>query len=104
MRLLPDMSCFGLELKLKFETLKVKTSLTDTFGGQTAVRSTGRAGLFVQGGVFKHHLTGKLFGTSQNCSFKRGVRLTKVFVRRGSTVHVYNVVKGSCVIDFKTRV
>ena len=66
--------------------LKVKTSLTDTFGGQTAVRSTGRARLFVKGGVFIQHLIGKLFGTDQNCSFKRGVRLTRVFVRRGSTV------------------
>ena len=27
-----------------------------------------------------------MFGTGQNCSFKRGVRLTRVFVRRGSTV------------------
>ena len=43
--------------------------------------------MFVQGGVFKQDLTGKLFGTGQNCSFKRGVRLTRVFVRRGSTVY-----------------
>ena len=77
--LIPSLSCFGLELK-------VKTSLTDTFGGQTAVRWAGRARLFAQGGVFKQDLTGKMFGTSQNCSFKRGVRLSRVFVRRGSTV------------------
>ncbi len=37
-------------------------------------------------GVFKHDLTGKMFGTGQNCSFKWGVRLSRVFVRRGSTV------------------
>ena len=66
--------------------IKVKTSPTDTFGGQTAVRWTGRARLSVQRGVFKHDLEGKLFGTGQNRSFKRGVRLTRVFVRRGSTV------------------
>ncbi len=84
------MSCFGhgVETEVRHShTLKVKTSLTDTFGGQTAVRSTGRARLLAQGGVFKHDLTGKLFGTGQNRSFKRGVRLTRVFVRQGSTVH-----------------
>ncbi len=63
-----------------------KTSLPNTFGGQTAVRSTGSVRLFVQSGVFKHDLTEKVFGTAQNCSFKRGVRLIRVFVRRGSTV------------------
>ena len=81
-----------MELELKFDnTLKVKTSLTDTLGGQTAVRLAGRARLFVPGGVFKQLLTGKLFGTGQNCSFKRGVRPTRVFVRRGSTVSTYGV-------------
>ncbi len=68
------------------DIIQVKTSHTDTFGGQTAVRSTGRARLSAQGGVFKQDLTGKLLGTGQNCSFKRGVRLVRVFVRRGSTV------------------
>ena len=66
--------------------LKVKTSHANTFGGQTAVRSTGRLRLSVKRGVFKHDLEGKLFGTGQSCSFKWGVRLTRVFVRRGSTV------------------
>ena len=66
--------------------LQVKTSQADTFRGQTAVCSTGRARLFAQGGVFKQDLTGKMFGTGQNCSFKWGVRLSRVFVRRGSTV------------------
>ena len=71
---------------------KVKTSHTDTFGGHTAVRSTGRARLFVQRGDFKQVLTGKMFGTGQNRSFKRGVRLSRVFVRRGSTVHVFHII------------
>ncbi len=31
-------------------------------------------------------LTGKKFGTDQTCSLKRSVRLTRVFVGRGSTV------------------
>ncbi len=52
-----------------------------------AVRSTGRARLFVQREVFKQALMGNMFGTSQNRSFKRGVRLSRVFVRRGSTVY-----------------
>ena len=34
------------------DLLKVKTSPTDTFGGQTAVRWAGRSGLFAQRGVF----------------------------------------------------
>ncbi len=67
------------------ELAKVKTSLTDSFGGQTAVRWAGRARLFAQRGVFIQCLIGKVFGTGQNRSFKRGVRLTSVFVRRGST-------------------
>ncbi len=66
--------------------MKVKTSHTDTFGGEKAVRWAGRARLFVQGGVFKQDLTEEMNGTGENCSFKRGVRLTRVFVRRGSTV------------------
>ncbi len=96
MRLLPDMSCFGLELNFKLwikltvtaqqRTGREKTSHTDTFGGQMTVRWAGRARLLAQGGVFKHDLTGKLFGTGQNRSFKRGVRPTRVFVKRGSTV------------------
>ncbi len=73
---------------MKGETeLKVKTSLTDTLGGQTAVRWAGRAGLFVKGGVFKHDLIEKMLGTGQNRSFNRGVRPARVFVRRGSTVY-----------------
>ncbi len=32
--------------------------------------------------------TGNLFGTGLDCSFKGGVRLTRVFVRRGSTVFI----------------
>ncbi len=65
-----------------------KTPRTDGFGGQRTVRWTGRARLFAQGEVFKHECTGKLFGTGQSCSFKRGVRPTRVFVRRGSTVYI----------------
>ncbi len=42
--------------------------------------------VFVGGGVFKHDCTGKMFGTGQNRSVKWGVRLARVFVRRGSTV------------------
>ncbi len=64
----------------------IKTPRTDRFGGQRAVRWTGRERLFAQGEVFKHELTEFLFGTGQNRSFKWGVRLTRVFVRRGSTV------------------
>ncbi len=41
--------------------------------------------------VFKHDLTGKLYGTGQNRSFKWGLRLSRVFVGRGSTVHVYYI-------------
>ena len=53
----------------------------------TNVRSLNReARLFVIRGVFKHVLTGKMNGTGQNRSLKRGVRLSRVFVRRGSTV------------------
>ena len=48
---------------------------------------TGRTRLFAQGEVFKHELTEKMFGTGQNRSVKRGVRLSRVFVRRGSTVY-----------------
>ncbi len=70
---------------------KVKTSHTDTFGGQTAVRLTGRARLCTQKGVFKQDLTGKMFGTGQNHSFKWGVRLSRVFIRRGSTVYGKNI-------------
>ncbi len=51
------------------------------------VRSfTGDPSEFVVGEVFTHKLTGKMFGTGQNRSFKWGVRLTRVFVRRGPTV------------------
>ncbi len=64
----------------------VKASLADTFGGQRIVRWAGSAGLFAQRGVFVLNLTGKMFGTDQNRSLKRGVRLSRVFVRRGSTV------------------
>ncbi len=46
----------------------------------------GRAGLFIQGGVIKHDLAGKMLGTGQNCSFKRGFCPIRVFVKRGSTV------------------
>ncbi len=67
-----------------------KTSLTDTFGGQMVVRSAGRAGLFVQRGVFILNKAGKMVGTGQNRSLKRGVRLSRVFVRRGSTVNHLN--------------
>ncbi len=35
--------------------------------------------------VFKHDITGKMFGTGKNCSFKWGVRLSTVFVGWGST-------------------
>ncbi len=56
-------------------------------GTETGVRSTGNAGSSVQNGVFKHDCTGKMTGTDQNRSFKWGVRLTRVFVRRGSTVY-----------------
>ncbi len=35
---------------------------------------------------FKEDLTEKMFGTGQNRSFKRGVRLSRVFARQGSTV------------------
>ena len=42
--------------------------------------------MFAQGEVFKHESTGKMYGTGQNRSFKWGVRLIGVFVRRGSTV------------------
>ncbi len=69
--------------------VQVKTSQGDTFGGQTDVCSTERARWFGQGGVFKQDLTGKMFETGQNRSFKRGVLLRvckSVFVRRGSTV------------------
>ena len=59
------------------------------FGTDGGVRWTGKARLFVQGEVFKHDLTGKMFGTGQNRSFKGGVRPSRVFVRRGSTVHGY---------------
>ena len=38
---------------------KGKTSLADSFGGQTIVRSTGREGLFAQRDVFVLNLTGK---------------------------------------------
>ena len=34
------------------------------------------------------HVEGTVFGTGLNRSFKRGVRLSRVFVRRGSTVFV----------------
>ncbi len=68
--------------------VKVKTSHTDSFGGQTVVRSTGRTRLSVQRGVFKQDLIGKMFGTGQNRSLKRGVRLSRVFGRRGSTVYI----------------
>ncbi len=74
---------------LGFGILKVKTSHTDTLGGQTAVRSTGRARLFTQRGVFKQDSTVKMFGTGQNRSFRWGVRPSRVFVRRGSTVLVF---------------
>ena len=37
---------------------------------------------------FLLNLIGKMFGTGQIRSLKRGVRLTRVFARRGSTVFV----------------
>ncbi len=79
-----------LVLSLFFAGVRLaKTPGADRFGRQTTVRWTGRARLFAQGEVFKHELTGKMLGTGQNRSFKRGVRLTRVFVRRGSTVITY---------------
>ncbi len=65
---------------------KGETSLTDTLGGQKIVRSAGRARLFVQGGVFILNYTEKMYGTDQNRPFERGVRLSRVFARQGSTV------------------
>ncbi len=64
-----------------------KTRGADTFGTDCGVRSTGKGRLFAQGEVFKHDLTGKMNGTGQNRSLKRGVRPARVFVRRGSTVY-----------------
>ncbi len=66
--------------------------ITPTYGHLwgTKDRPLGReARLFVKRGVFKQVLTVKMIGTGQNRSFKRGVRLTRVFVRRGSTVYIY---------------
>ena len=92
------MTRLGLEEQTITFHLKVKTSHTNTFGGQNAVCSTGRARLFVQTGVFKEDLTEKMLGTGENCSFKWGVRLTRVFVRRGSTVQFSVVI---CAIYLK---
>ncbi len=66
--------------------LELRTSGYGHHGVADGVRSAGGAGLAAQAGVFKHHYTAKTFGTGQNRPFKWGVRLTRVFVRRGSTV------------------
>ncbi len=69
--------------------LKGKNLTYGHFWG-TNGRSFGREGEVVRSKRgFKQHLIGKLFGTGQNCSFKRGVRPTRVFVRRGSTVLIH---------------
>ena len=86
-----------MEKSTTFKVKCLKTSLTDAFGGQTGVRSAGRAGLFVQRGVFILNLTGKMFGTGQKRSFKRGVRLGRVFVRWGSTAIAINSYACNCV-------
>ncbi len=53
-------------------------------GGQMVVHSSRRAGLFAQREIL--NLTGKMFLTGQNRSLKRADRLSRVFVRRVSTV------------------
>ncbi len=87
-------ACFGCDLLTVWmfaELWCLKTSGTDTFGTGCAVRLTGNARLFAQRGVIKHGYEEKLLGTGQNRSFKRGVRPTRVFVRRGSTVYVLSL-------------
>ena len=81
--------CLKHRLTFRIGTSLLKYSRTPLqrtpTGPGLPVRPTGV--LFAQGGVFKQDLTEKIFGTDQNCSLKRGVRLTRVFVRRGSTVY-----------------
>ena len=64
--------------------LPVRPTGVRSFAGVLVMRAVSLA--LGEGEVTCIQLTEKMFGTGQNRSFKRGVRLSRVFVRRGSTV------------------